>query len=177
MQPEGKKYEINTAEIVSGVMDLFPCADRQALTCLAELLEKRIAELTAERDKARRYCSVAAYDMAGFAKTLKARPEAFPRTTHDLMETSEFMRLAGEGRENGTVYDDELSKEKARVAELKAVLEWYGEQAAGCPKITQEGDLCRHALDRDGGARARAVLAHVECTGATASERHALEGI
>lgn len=123
MQPEGKKYEINTAEIVSGVMDLFPGADRQALTCLAELLEKRIAELTAERDKARRYCSVAAYDMAGFAKTLKARPEAFPHTAHDLMETSEFMQLAGEGREDGTVYEDELSKEKARVKVLEEALQ------------------------------------------------------
>lgn len=177
MQAEGKGHDINTAEIVSGVMDLFPGADRQALTCLAELLGKRIAELTAERDKARRYCSVAAYDMAGFAETLKESPEAFPHTTHDLMETSEFMRLAGKGREDGTVYEDELSKEKARVAELKSVLEWYGEQASGCRKITQEGDLCRRALDRDGGARARAVLSHVECTDATASAQRASEDI
>lgn len=36
---------MNTKEIVAGVMDLFPGADRQALQCLAELMEKDQARL------------------------------------------------------------------------------------------------------------------------------------
>lgn len=122
-----------------------------------ERAAKRMTELTAERDKARRYCSVAAYDMAGFAETLKESPEAFPRTTHDLMETSEFMQLAGEGREDGTVYDDELSKEKARVAELEAALETSidGWESCAAYKSASTWGACD---DKQEIAKVRAVL-------------------
>lgn len=42
---------------------------------------------------------------------------------------------------------------------LVDALEWYGEQARLCRLIHQEGDAGRHALNDDGGKRAREALA------------------
>lgn len=47
---------------------------------------------------------------------------------------------------------------EARIAELEAVLTWYGEQARLCRLIHSEGDAGRIALAADGGTRARAAL-------------------
>lgn len=41
---------------------------------------------------------------------------------------------------------------------LVAALTWYEERARNCRKITSEGNDARHALDKDGGERARAAL-------------------
>ncbi len=49
----------------------------------------------------------------------------------------------------------------ASVRELVEALEWYAEQAAGCRKLGHIGDPYRHALDADGGKRAREALATV----------------
>lgn len=49
-------------------------------------------------------------------------------------------------------------KKDAENERLRAALEWYAEQAAGCRKLGSIGDPFRHALDRDGGDRARAAL-------------------
>lgn len=51
-----------------------------------------------------------------------------------------------------------LRQTLARNAELEAALRWYAEQVAGCRKIGSAGDPFRHALDADGGHRARAAL-------------------
>ena len=53
---------------------------------------------------------------------------------------------------------------EAEIARLRGVLEWYRDMAAGCRKIGGGGDIARHALDNDGGARARAALAETERT-------------
>ena len=50
-----------------------------------------------------------------------------------------------------------------RIAELEAALSWYAEQAEGCRKIGSAGDPARHALDHDGGAKARAALLNPHC--------------
>jgi hypothetical protein len=42
---------------------------------------------------------------------------------------------------------------------LREALEWYAEQVAGCRKLGSIGDPARHALDADGGKRARTALA------------------
>lgn len=42
---------------------------------------------------------------------------------------------------------------------LVEALEWYEQHAAGCRKLTSEGDECRQALDSDGGKRAQTALA------------------
>jgi hypothetical protein len=47
-------------------------------------------------------------------------------------------------------------------AELVGALAWYAEQVAGCRKLGSIGDPFRHALDRDGGERARTALARTE---------------
>ncbi len=47
---------------------------------------------------------------------------------------------------------------EARVGALSKALEWYGEQARLCRLIHSEGDAGRHALDADGGKRARTTL-------------------
>ena len=41
---------------------------------------------------------------------------------------------------------------------LKETLEWYAIQAAGCRKVTSEGNEARRLLDCDGGERARVAL-------------------
>lgn len=47
------------------------------------------------------------------------------------------------------------------VRSLAEALEWYEQQAAGCRKLTSEGDECRQALYSDGGKRAQiAIAAH-----------------
>jgi hypothetical protein len=57
---------------------------------------------------------------------------------------------------------DQASKEMVRltaeVEKLKAALKWYAEQVEGCRKLGSIGDSFRHALDADGGKRARAEL-------------------
>lgn len=50
---------------------------------------------------------------------------------------------------------DALLAERDR---LRDALGWYAEQASGCRKLGAGGDEFRHALDHDGGARARAAL-------------------
>lgn len=41
-------------------------------------------------------------------------------------------------------------------------LEWYAVQVRDCRKITPEGDKARHALDADGGHRARHAISRAE---------------
>lgn len=43
-------------------------------------------------------------------------------------------------------------------------LSWYAEQVAGCRKFGSDGEAARHALDRDGGERARAALSATKTT-------------
>lgn len=53
----------------------------------------------------------------------------------------------------------------APVADERAVLEWYAEHVAGCRKLGPDGDASRQALDKDGGERARSVLASAPVAG------------
>lgn len=47
---------------------------------------------------------------------------------------------------------------EAEVGRLRGALEWYGEQARLCRLAHSGGDAGRHALQADGGKRARSVL-------------------
>jgi Lar family restriction alleviation protein len=49
-----------------------------------------------------------------------------------------------------------------KLAKAVAALEWYAEQTRLCRLIHSEGDSGRHALQADGGEKARAVLAEIE---------------
>lgn len=49
-----------------------------------------------------------------------------------------------------------------RLERAEAALSWYGEQARLCRLVHSEGDAGRHALDDDGGKRARAALSSSE---------------
>lgn len=58
-------------------------------------------------------------------------------------------------------------RQRAEAAEAKLAravegLRWYEQQATDCRKITREGDTARQALDKDGGNRARAIIAEIE---------------
>lgn len=87
-----------------------------------------IAAKDAEIERLRNYCGAAARDYAG---TLAALEEAvgaplleyFPHTARDLRETSEFMALAAEGKEDPTRWGAELNDAKARITELQAEVE------------------------------------------------------
>lgn len=87
----------------------------------------RITELEAERDRLRKYCSAAAHDYGSLLTTLESSIgppflESFKETRNELRESSEFMRLAAEGRENGLLYDDELSAAKQRALAAESEL-------------------------------------------------------
>lgn len=86
-----------------------------------------ISELQAERDNLRKYCSAAANDYHGMLVAMERTivptlAEAFKSTAKELRETSEFMRLAAEGRASGLIYDDELSKAKSKLAAAESSL-------------------------------------------------------
>ena len=82
-------------------------------------------------------------------------------------------QLSGEGK---TGYAAELkviaSKVRALVSPppvrvtdaMVEALKWYAEHVEGCRKIGSVGDPFRHALDHDGGKRARAALLPTEAT-------------
>ena len=53
---------------------------------------------------------------------------------------------------------DLVASKDARIAELEAALQWYGEQTRLCRLLSREGDPGRNALQADGGKRARAAL-------------------
>lgn len=87
----------------------------------------RITELEAERGRLRKYCSAAAHDYGSLLTTLESSIgppflESFKETRNELRESSEFMRLAAEGRENGLLYDDELSAAKQRALAAESEL-------------------------------------------------------
>jgi hypothetical protein len=54
--------------------------------------------------------------------------------------------------------EEAITRLTAEVEMLRAALKWYAEQAEGCRKLGSIGDPFRHALDADGGKRARAAL-------------------
>ena len=66
------------------------------------------------------------------------------------------MTETGEGK---NVSAEDLEALQAHCGTLAEALVWYSEQVSGCRKVTSEGERSRAALDRDGGARARAALA------------------
>jgi outer membrane murein-binding lipoprotein Lpp len=47
---------------------------------------------------------------------------------------------------------------EAALAEAREALAWYAEQTEGCRKTGSVGDPARHALNNDGGKRARRIL-------------------
>lgn len=96
------------------------------LTALAARAEK--AER--ERNEARKYLSAASRDYdrllsyleTSYQSTNQPLPfeEAFAAAAKECRETSEFLQWASEGRAVGYIYDDELSKGKARITTLEA---------------------------------------------------------
>lgn len=101
------------------------CADvaTVAIELKAAVARAEAAEASVER--LRLYCSAAARDVAGFAEVVRENADAFPKTLRDLVDTSQFMALAAEGQEEGTIYEDELSKAQARVKALEEAIGWW----------------------------------------------------
>lgn len=102
------------------------------------------------------------------------RVEEDIRTESDRRDESGFEYLAGynivsdEGEivgiegiiPGGNALDN--AQAIAALPELIEELEWYGEQARLARLIHSEGDAGRHALQDDGGKRARAILSRLE---------------
>lgn len=120
-----------------------------------------ISELQAERDNLRKYCSAAANDYHGMLVAMERTivptlAEAFKSTAKELRETSEFMRLAAEGRASGLIYDDELSKAKSKLAAAESSLSRIKEETIEeCARIAEQtgnfGDYRRDELTADYG--------------------------
>ena len=51
-----------------------------------------------------------------------------------------------------------LKAKDAEIARLREALVWYEEKTHNCRKLVSEGDDARHALNNDGGSRARTAL-------------------
>lgn len=97
-----------------------------------EGLRHRAEKAEAAVERLRKICSAAANDYAGILTAMEKAvgpsfAEAFKATAKELHESGEFMRLAAEGREDGSIYDDELSKAKAEAAALREALTPSGE--------------------------------------------------
>lgn len=72
------------------------------------------------------------------------------------------------GKTINAIVDAVLSKLRAegvQAGDEREALAWYAEQVAGCRKMGADGDAARQALDKDGGERARAVLASAPVAG------------
>ena len=89
------------------------------------------------------------------------RPEVKRYTPAHSVDSAMRGRLFMEECERGAwvLSLEDYEDLQAKCDALAEALEWYLEQVLGCRKITSEGEQYRTALDRDGGARARAALA------------------
>ena len=70
----------------------------------------------------------------------------------------QFLRRLETSRQNWTQSAADRAGLVAEVERLREALLWYERQASDYRKITTEGDDARYALQRDGGALARAAL-------------------
>lgn len=112
------------AELQTAIMDLSICnriPSMRAVTAALVELERRALRI----GELRRFCSAAAHDYGRLLDALSASlPDTvmhhFNATAKELRETSEFMKLAAEGRADGTIYDDELSTTKTQRDDFKA---------------------------------------------------------
>ena len=55
-------------------------------------------------------------------------------------------------------YAEEIDRLRAENARLLEALAWYQTQVSGCNKHGPDGNMCRDALAKDKGQRARAVI-------------------
>lgn len=101
------------------------------------------------------------------AATLKL-PEADARRVMSTLAAN-AERLSEAGNDYPTVLSavlDEAFAEPRRTDPLldrvAEVLRFYAQHGAGCRKVTSDGDAHRHALDKDGGELARALLSEIE---------------
>lgn len=79
-------------------------------------------------------------------------------TAHDDGSIDALIFSQGEFTRPLYAASPDVSALQERVRVLEEALGWYGEQARLCRLITREGDVGRHALDADGGKRAREAL-------------------
>jgi len=82
---------------------------------------------------------------------LAERLEDMARSTAGGVNTQEITALLREAAAA-------LASRDAEIARLREALVWYGKQARLSRLIHNGGDVARHALAADGGARARAAL-------------------
>jgi hypothetical protein len=109
-----------------------------------ELIERvRAAEAKAAEPTEAMITAGAAEVRLGIAEKWSA--EVIASEVHDAMQATRPAPV-----------DTAALQERVRV--LEEALIWYGEQARLCRLITREGDVGRHALDADGGKRAREAL-------------------
>lgn len=108
----------------------------------AESAEASLEQVTKERDEARRYCSAAYHDYVALFDGVSNAENAhlYPRTIADLRQTSEFMKLASEGKENGSIYEDELTTARCRAEVLQAEVE---KLTAALQDIADGRGICR----------------------------------
>ena len=115
-----------------------------------ELIERvRAAEAKAGEPTEAMITAGAAEVRLGIAEKWSA--EVIASEVHDAMQATRPAPV-------DTAAPPDVSALQERVRVLEEALRWYGEQARLCRLITREGDVGRHALDADGGKRAREAL-------------------
>jgi len=129
--------------------------DRAASAAEVHEAIAEIDRLTRERDELRKYCSAAAHDYADVLKSMQgcivpSLADAFQVLAAELTKSSEFMRLASEGRANGLIYEDELSKAKTRALAAESSLSEAVKAAYEDAAKIAERD-CRSGLAKDYG--------------------------
>lgn len=132
-------------------------------------LEAALSAATAERDAARHekgetwafYHAATARAETAEQSSAKYRDYAAEKSNQYVQNLHELEMLKADFNDcNSERARHKAAREaaEAEAARLREALQWYGEQAAGCRKITKEGDVARQNLDRDCGEKARAAL-------------------
>lgn len=113
-------------------------------------LISRAEKAEEERDLLRKYCSAAAHDYSEFLSLMENSMEgedtsipvleSFAELAREFKESSEFMKMAAEGREVGHIYDDELSQAKSKKQKAEDLLEEVRRHVSGVYAWLREPD-------------------------------------
>ncbi len=91
-------------------------------------------------------------------------PDIFEKTYEAVGEQEEydFKDEYEEIAADNVMLEERVEELEAKLAKAVDTLEWYAEQARLCRLIHSGGDSGRHALQEDGGNKARTTLAELK---------------
>lgn len=143
-----------TGELVA--LEVFTAEDEELISQAPTLARQYAALLDAHAEALEREAGLMAQvQVLSIGPTAEAIQEA---RDEGAVQAAHLFRQRAEGTMSGQFADPDMHAAELAIGRLREALEWYGEQARLCRKITSEGDAGRQALGADGGKRAWAAL-------------------